>query len=144
MQLNFILKIYYNISKQKVSYRKTPMNLLKPIIISAITIFILAWGLPTVSYGDWVALLFAAAVLTLLQRLAKPVLNILFLPINIVTLGLFSVVINVGLLWLATYLVPSFQIQPMMLVGIEFNQFFSLLIISFMISLLQRLISFFL
>ena len=120
------------------------MNLLKPIIISAITIFILAWGLPTVSYGDWVALLFAAAVLTLLQRLAKPVLNILFLPINIVTLGLFSIVINVGLLWLATYLVPSFQIQPMMLVGIEFNQFFSLLIISFMISLLQRLISFFL
>jgi putative membrane protein len=83
-------------------------------------------------------------VLTLLQKVAKPVLNLLFLPVNLVTLGLFSLVINVALLWLATYLVPGFEIQSMVIAGVELNQFFSLLVVSFLISFLQSFIGFFL
>lgn len=120
------------------------MNLLKPIIVTAATIFILAWFLPTVSFADYTTLLIASVVLALLQKIIKPALNLLFLPVNFVTLGLFSVIINVGLLWLATYLVPGFEIQSMILFGIEFNQFFSLLIVSFLISFLQNVIGFFL
>lgn len=118
------------------------MKLLKPIITSIVTIFILAWYLPTVSYTDWTTLILAAFVLTLLQRVARPVLNLLFLPINIVTLGLFSVIINVSLLWLATYLVPGFVIEPMILLGVSLNTFFTLVVISIMIGLLQSLIGF--
>ncbi|MBD3279388.1 MAG: phage holin family protein [Candidatus Pacebacteria bacterium] len=120
------------------------MKILKPILISGLTIVILAWALPTVSYLNWTSLILASIVLTLLQKIAKPVLKLLFLPINIVTLGLFSLVINVALLWLATYLVPGFQIQPMTIFGLELNFFFSLLLVSFLISLLQSAIGWFL
>ncbi len=118
------------------------MNLLKPIIVSAATIFVLAWALPTVSYTDWVTLLIAAVVLTLLQKLVRPILQLLFLPINIVTLGLFALVINVSILWLATYLVPGFAIEATSIAGIELNQFFTLLLVSFLISFLQSFFGF--
>ncbi|MEN8252859.1 MAG: phage holin family protein [Patescibacteria group bacterium] len=118
------------------------MNLLKPIIKSAVTIFILAWALPTVSYQDWATLLIAAVVLTLLQKIVRPILNILFLPINMVTLGLFSLVINVSLLWLATYLVPGFSIEASNIAGIELNQFFTLVLISFLLGFLQSFVGF--
>ena len=120
------------------------MNLLKPILVTIVTLFILAWALPTVSYINWTTLIVASVVLTLLQKIARPVLKILFLPINIVTLGLFSVVINIGLLWLATWLVPGFAIEPMILFGVALNQFFSLLLVSFLIGSLQGLVGFFL
>jgi len=118
------------------------MNLLKPLIVTGVTLFILAWFLPSVSYLNWTTLALASVVLTLLQKIARPALNLLLLPINIVTLGLFSVIINVALLWLATYLVPGFSIEPMILFGVTLNEFFSLLVISFVIGFLQSLIGF--
>ncbi len=118
------------------------MNLFKPIIVTAVTILLLSWALPTVSFANVTTLLVASLVLTLLQKVVRPILNLLFLPINLVTLGLFSVVINVALLWLATYLVPGFEIQSMVLAGIELNQFFSLVVISFLISFTQTVVGF--
>lgn len=118
------------------------MKLFKPIIVAAVALFILAYFLPTVSFMHWTTLLIAAVVLAFLNKIIKPVLQILFLPVNIVTFGLFSVVINVGLLWLATYLVPGFNISAMTLMGMELNQFWSLLVISILIGLTQSLVGF--
>lgn len=113
------------------------MKLLKPLIATGLTIFILAYLLPTVSYMDWTTLILASLVLTLLNKIIRPMLKLLFLPINIITLGLFSLVINVAVLWLATYLVPGFNIDSMVILGISFNQFFSLLIVSILIGFVQ-------
>ena len=113
---------------------------MRSILITAITIAILAWALPSISYMNWVTLLLASLVLTLLQKVAKPVLKLLFLPINIVTLGLFSLVINVFLLWLATYLVPGFRIQPMIIFEIALGEFGSLLLVSIIISTIQNIL----
>jgi putative membrane protein len=118
------------------------MKLLKPLIVSGLTIFFLAYLLPTVSYMDWTTLALATVTLTLLNKIVRPILKILFLPINIVTLGLFSVILNVALLWLVTYLVPGFNIAAMTLFGVEFNNFFSLLIISAVIGLFQSFLGF--
>jgi putative membrane protein len=115
--------------------------MIRSLLITAITIAILAWAIPTISYMNIVTLLLASLVLTLLQKIAKPVLKLLFLPINIVTLGLFSLVINVFLLWLATFLVPGFQIQPMVLSGIALGEFGSLLLVSVIISVTQNILS---
>jgi putative membrane protein len=115
--------------------------MLKAFISTGLTLFLLAYFLPTVNYLDWTTLLLASIVLTLLNTFAKPVLKILFLPVNIVTLGLFSVVLNVFLLWLVTYLVPGFHIEPMSILGVEFNEFFSLLIVSFLISVFQGILA---
>lgn len=120
------------------------MKLLKPIINSIITIFFLAYFLPTISYMDWTTLVLAAVVMTLLNKIARPILKILFLPINVITLGLFSVVLNVILLWLVTYLVPGFHIDAMSIMGVEFNEFFSLVIVSFLIGVFQSFLGFFL
>lgn len=113
---------------------------MRSIFITAITIAILAWALPSISYMNWVTLLLASIVLTLLQKIAKPILKLLFLPINIVTLGLFSLIINVFLLWLATYLVPGFRIQPMVIFDMTLGEFGSLLLISIIISTIQNIL----
>lgn len=118
------------------------MKLLKPLIVSTLTIFTLAYFLPTISYMDWTTLILAALVMTLLNKIAKPILKILFLPINIVTLGLFSVILNVVLLWLVTYLVPGFHIEAMILLGVSFNEFMSLLIVSLLIGVFQNFFGF--
>lgn len=114
--------------------------MIKTIVVTAITLAILAWGLPNIYYANLVALILASTVLALLQTLIKPVLKILFLPVNIVTLGLFSLVINVFLLWLATFLVPGLVIEPMVISDVRLGEFFSLLLMSFVISLLQSIL----
>ena len=108
-----------------------------------VTIFILAWLIPSVSYGGWITLILAGIVLAALETLVRPVLKLLFLPINVITLGLFSWVINVVILWLATYLVPGFQIGNLVLFQVTLNRFFSLLTVSMLISLIQSFVRIF-
>lgn len=116
------------------------MNLLKPFVATAITLAIISYMIPTVSFMHWTTILIAAVIVTLLDKLVRPFLKMLFLPVNIVTLGLFSMVIHVGLLWLATYLVPGFHIDNMSLLGYDLNQFFSLLVISIVLGFFQGVI----
>ncbi|MFH2118543.1 MAG: phage holin family protein [Candidatus Paceibacterota bacterium] len=118
------------------------MKLLKPLIVTAASLWILSYFLPTINIGDWTTLLIASVVMVIVNRFVKPIVKLLFLPINIVTLGLFSVVINVGLLWLVTYLVPGFQITNMIVLGVHLNQFFSILLASVLIGLAQSFVGF--
>jgi putative membrane protein len=113
------------------------MKIFRSILITAITIAFLAWLLPTVSYLNLFTLILASITLTILHKIAKPILKILFLPINIVTLGLFSVFLNVFLLWLATFLVPGLEIQAMKIGSLALGEFGSLLLISALIGLVQ-------
>ena len=53
----------------------------------------------------------AAAVLGILNALFRPVLFILTLPINIMTLGLFTFVINALLLKMASGIIPGFDVH---------------------------------
>jgi putative membrane protein len=57
----------------------------------------------------WTALVFAL-VLGLLNALVRPLLVLLTLPITILTLGLFLVVVNGLLFWLADAFVPGFEV----------------------------------
>ena len=54
--------------------------------------------------------LILAVVLAALNLLIRPILLVLTLPITILTLGLFSLVINAFLVWLAAAIVPGFSI----------------------------------
>jgi len=60
--------------------------------------------------GFWAAF-FAAAILGFLNVFFKPILIILTLPVNILTLGLFTLVINAALLKLASALIPGFDVH---------------------------------
>jgi putative membrane protein len=54
---------------------------------------------------------FAAAVLGILNALFRPLLIVITLPINILTLGLFTFVINALLLKMVSGVVPGFYVQ---------------------------------
>jgi putative membrane protein len=60
--------------------------------------------------GFWAAF-FAAAILGLLNVFFKPLLIILTLPVNILTLGLFTLVINAVLLKIASALIAGFDVH---------------------------------
>jgi len=57
----------------------------------------------------WVSLI-VGACLTLFNMIIKPIINILTLPINILTLGLFSLVINGILFWYLGTLIDGFNV----------------------------------
>ncbi len=110
-------------------------------INTGITLWILSYFLPTIKFSDWTALVLTSLVMVFVQKIIKPVIKILFLPINIVTLGLFSVVINVAMLWLVTYLVPGFEITNMVVLGVHLNSFASLLFASILIGFVQGFVT---
>lgn len=112
----------------------------RPIIRSLIALGILAWFFPTISFSNWIALIIASVVITIVYSLIRPVLQIIFLPINVVTVGLFSMGLNVLLLWSVTYVVPGFHIEPTIFFGVAMNEFFTLLTVSFLITTLQSLV----
>src|ERR1035437_1041293 len=58
----------------------------------------------------WVALI-VGACLTLFNMFIKPIINILTLPINIITLGLFSLVINALLFLYLGTLIKGFHVD---------------------------------
>lgn len=78
-------------------------------LIAALSIGIAAYIVPSVSVTLTGALI-GAVVLGALNLFIRPILLILTLPITIVTLGLFSLVINALLVMLASYLVPGFMV----------------------------------
>lgn len=75
--------------------------------ISAIAIFLASELIPGVEVSLWGALLLAV-VLGLINIFLKPIITILTLPFNILTLGLFSLVVNALLIMLAGFVVPGF------------------------------------
>lgn len=81
------------------------------LIINTISVFIAAYLIPNVEVENFVTALIVAVVLGLLNYLVKPLLIILTLPINILTLGLFTLVINVALIMFTSYLVEGFYVQ---------------------------------
>ncbi len=83
-------------------------------LVSAMVIFSVAYVLPGVHIQDFTAALVVALVLGVINALVKPVLSILTLPITIMTLGLFSLVLNALLILLVGSIVPGFKIDGFM------------------------------
>lgn len=77
--------------------------------ISAVAIIITAYLLPGVMVTP-VGALVLAVVLALINIFIKPVIFLLTLPINILTLGIFSLVINAVLVMVASSVVPGFSV----------------------------------
>jgi putative membrane protein len=116
------------------------LTLLRPFLRTGLALGLLVWLLPTIEAQDWITVVIAGIILTILYKGIRPILKVLFLPLNVVTFGFFSVLINVGLLWLLTFLVPSFHVYPMIILGVPFGQFMSFLIVSFVISVINWLL----
>ncbi len=87
------------------------MGMLINWVISALAILAAAYLLPGVHVTSFLTALVVAVVLGIINAVLKPILLILTLPINILTLGLFTFVINAFVIILAANLVPGFSVD---------------------------------
>lgn len=86
------------------------MKLIIRWIVTTLAILAGAYILPGVDVDGFVTALVAALVLGIINALVKPVLLILTLPINVLTLGLFTFVLNALLILLVDVIVPGFAV----------------------------------
>lgn len=87
------------------------MQLIIRLIISTIAVLVTDLLLPGVHADDFVTGLLVAVVLGLLNAFLKPLLILLTLPVTLLTMGLFLLVINAGLVLLAARIVPGFVVE---------------------------------
>lgn len=87
------------------------MGFLVSWLVSALAIGITAYLLPGVRLSGFLAALITAVVLGLANAVIKPLLLLLTLPLNIITLGLFTLVINAVLIMLTSAIVPGFSVS---------------------------------
>ena len=79
------------------------MHLLLRLLINAAALWAATQLVPGISFmGDWRLLFVVALIFGILNALVRPVLFILTLPFLIVTLGLFTLVLNALMLWLTS------------------------------------------
>src|SRR3989338_8552898 len=86
------------------------MEILVRWIINTLVVLATAYILPGVHVSGYFAAFVAALAIGVINTIVKPILFILTLPITIVTLGLFTLVLNALLLLLASAIVPGFSI----------------------------------
>ncbi len=80
-------------------------------LLSAMAIMVSSYLLPGVKLEGFLPALVVAVVLGIINAVIKPILILLTLPINILTLGLFTLVINAVLILLASSLVSGFKVD---------------------------------
>ncbi len=107
------------------------MKMLIKLIAGMVSVGISSYILPGVRVTGAMPALLAAILLGVVNAFIKPILLILTLPINLLTLGLFSFVINALLILLVDALVPGFEVDG----------FLSALLFSLVLSLVSSVVN---
>jgi putative membrane protein len=101
-------------------------------IINSTALLVVVHVVSGVSLDNWMTVFVAAVVLGFLNAFLRPVLIFLTLPVTVVTLGLFTLVINAFLFYLAAHLVRGFHVASF---GRAFIAALVFSIVSFLLSL---------
>lgn len=107
------------------------MNLIIRLLVTAVVAFGLTYVLTGVHFDGFSTSLVFAIVLGLLNLIVTPILKLLGLPLTIITLGLFSLVINAVVILIADYFVD----------GMKVDGFWWALIFSILLSFITSLVS---
>lgn len=87
------------------------MYLLARWLITALALLAAAYLVPGIEVSGFYIALIVALVLGLVNAVIRPVLLLLTLPINILTLGLFTLVINGLLFWFVASFIQGFSVS---------------------------------
>jgi len=97
------------------------INLLIKILINAVGVYVAVLVIPQIDFpaandlltfeGSWWHVLVVALILALVNSYLKPILKVLSLPITLLSLGLFSLVLNALLLLLVAFIADAVNIQ---------------------------------
>lgn len=123
-------------------------TILKALFLNALVLYIATLVYPGLVYDQTLkTLVLAAVTFTILNRFVKPILKLLLLPINLITLGIFRWVVNVSSLFILTTLINGYSVNPYQFPGLVyqgfiapplyFNLLFSFILASFTISLIN-------
>lgn len=116
------------------------MNFIIRWLITAIAVGVAVWlvpGIELVGGNDaWVAIAVFGLILSLVNMSIKPLMQLLSLPISIITLGFFYLVVNTLMLYLAAWLANG-----IFLVGIDIATFGSAFVASIVISIVSALMN---
>lgn len=116
------------------------MRLILRWLILAFAIWLTAQILPGMEMsGSIWNLLIVALVFGLINAVIRPIVQLLALPITILTLGLFALVVNALMLWLTAALLPALS-----LTGGFFQNFLTVLLGSILISIVSTVLGWFL
>ncbi|MEH1767694.1 phage holin family protein [Nostoc sp.] len=80
-------------------------------LATALSLLIVDLVVPGVDIANFPAALIAALVIGLINGSVKPVLSALSLPLNFLSFGAFSLIVNGLCFWLAAVLVPGFAVR---------------------------------
>ena len=84
------------------------MNFVLRVIGIFIAVAVAVWLVPGIEVGGtvskWASVLIIALIIALLNMTIKPILQLFGLPITVITLGIFYIIINTALLYLASWL----------------------------------------
>jgi putative membrane protein len=109
------------------------VNLIIRVVINAVALVVADWLLPGMDMSDdWVNVFIVAAVFGLINAFIKPIVQILSCPITILTLGLFTFVINALMLMLTGWLTNEL---------ITFTDFWQALLAGVIISIVSTILS---
>ncbi|WP_299431417.1 phage holin family protein [uncultured Maribacter sp.] len=106
------------------------MKLILRTLLSALAVIVLSNLLPNVQVDNYITAIIVAIVLSLLNFIVKPILVIFTLPVTILTLGLFLLVINAIIIFLADNLIDGFHV----------TSFWSAVLFSLLLSFLQSIL----
>ncbi len=126
-------------------------TLIRNILINSFCLWIISFLTEAINYSSKTEILiFAGVSLAIVNIFIKPLLNLIFLPLNLITLGTFRWIVNMIVLFLVTILVPGFRIQAFVFKGINFagfviptinfSLFFSYLAVSFLLNVISGMI----
>ncbi len=85
-------------------------ELLVKWVVNSTALLVVIHIVSGVTVDNWLTVFVAALVLGLLNAFLRPILIFLTLPVTILTLGLFTLVINAFLFYLAAHLVRGFHV----------------------------------
>ena len=86
------------------------LSSLLTILASALSLLVVDIIFPGVNIANFPAALLAAASIGVVNTGIRPVISLLSLPLNILSLGGFSLIVNGLCFWLASIFVPGFRV----------------------------------
>ena len=99
-------------------------TLLRITLINLLTLYLADLLYPGFSLSHQITtLLYASVIWVVLNRVAKPIIKLLLLPINLITLGLFSWLVSVITLFMLVYFIPQVNITPYQFPGLSYQGF---------------------
>lgn len=79
-------------------------------VLISVVVLLIPYIIPGVIIATTTAGLIAGAVIGLMNMFVKPIVRVITLPLNVLTLGLFGFLVNAVLFWVASLVVPGFEV----------------------------------